>query len=295
MTKPFKRIGIFGRTGTPGVNETLKALIQFLQTHNHPVCVEAETAAMLGPLSLPIIPKEQLNQHCDLLIVVGGDGSLLHATPIVVDQQLPVLGVNRGSLGFLTDILPTKLDKIADILKGNYFVEERFLLTATVTETNKRLGQYDALNEVVIVPNGVPHMLEFEIYINKQFVCSQHADGLIIATPTGSTAYALSGGGPILHPQLDAIVLVPMFPHTLSHRPIVVDGKSEVEVIISHQKKNTARLSCDGQESHILTADMHLIIQKKSIPLKLIHPLDYQYFETLRSKLYWGKKLTGME
>jgi len=292
MATPFKRIGIFGRTGSTSVNETLTALIQLLELNHYPVCVEKETADAMGHVHLPIVTKEELGQHCDLLIVVGGDGSLLHAAPIAVDQHLPVLGINRGSLGFLTDILPAKIDKIPDILQGNYFAEDRFLLTAAVQQNDKKIFENHALNEVVIVPDRTPHMIEFEIYINKQFVCSQHGDGLIIATPTGSTAYALSGGGPILHPQLDAIVLVPMFPHTLSHRPIVVDGNSHVEVILSRKNKDHSRLSCDGRPGYTLSRGGSITIQKKSLSLKLIHPLDYQYFETLRSKLHWGKKLT---
>jgi NAD+ kinase len=138
-------------------------------------------------------------------------------------------------------------------------------------------------------------MIEFEIYIDKQFVCSQNSDGLIIATPTGSTAYALSGGGPILHPQLDAIVLVPMFPHTLSSRPIVIEGNRKINIIITPNNSTTPRLSCDGQD-HINTPPCsHIVIEKKKQHLHLIHPLDYNYYETLRSKLHWGKKLQYSE
>jgi NAD+ kinase len=147
------------------------------------------------------------------------------------------------------------------------------------------------LNEVAVIPNITPHMIEFEIYIDDLFVCSLNSDGLIIATPTGSTAYALSGGGPILHPQLDAIVLVPMFPHSLSNRPIVVDGNSRISIIISPNNLNSPRLTCDGQDFINSPAGSQITISKKKQALNLIHPLDYNYYKALRSKLHWGKKL----
>jgi len=295
MASPFKRIGIFGRAGSAHVNQTLIELINFLIEKKHEFWIEKETASRIGHEQISVIDKEQLGEQCDLLIVVGGDGSLLHAAHVAVSQNIPVLGINRGSLGFLTDILPTKINKIHEVLCGEYVTEHRFMLTATVQQPNQNAEQDDALNEVVISPSHPPHMIEFEIYVDKQFVCSQHGDGLIIATPTGSTAYALSGGGPILHPQLDAIVLVPMFPHTLSHRPIVIDGKSEVEVRMSPKNKNPALISCDGHDCIQLNSDTKISIKKKSLSLKIIHPLDYQYFETLRSKLHWGKRLTETE
>ena len=167
--------------------------------------------------------------------MVGGDGSLLHAAHAVVKNEIPVLGVNRGRLGFLTDIHPKRLEKIKSILDGEYILEKRFLLSASVEHHGELLGQSDALNEVALIPDLVPHMYEFEIFIDDKFVCSQDSDGVIIATPTGSTAYALSGGGPILHPQLDAMVIVLMFPHTLTMRPIVIKAIVSVDCHHTHQ------------------------------------------------------------
>ena len=291
MATPFRRVGLFGRTGTPGVKDTLRSLIQYLADLPCPVSLEQETALHLGETGLPVITKEQLSGHCDLLIVVGGDGSLLHAAHTAVEQQLPVLGINRGSLGFLTDIRPTAMERVGQILEGHYKTEERFLLTATVSQLGESSATDDALNEVAIMPATFPHMLDFEIYINGEFVCSQHADGMIAATPTGSTAYALSGGGPILHPGLDAIVLVPMFPHSLSQRPIVVEGHSEVSVILSPDNRSASRLSCDGRPCLTLPPGCQVRILKKNQPLTLVHPTDYCYYKALRSKLQWGKKL----
>ena len=209
----------------------------------------------------------------------------------VVNDEIPVLGINRGSLGFLTDIIPSQLDKIKEILDGKYTIEKRFLLSTTVKLNDEILGEDDALNEVAIIPDAVPHMIEFEVYIDGVFVNSQDSDGLIIATPTGSTAYALSGGGPILHPQLDAIVLVPMFPHSLNNRPIVVEGNREISIIISKNNETSPRLSCDGRAYLNTPPGSQITINKKAKSLHLIHTVDYNYYETLRSKLHWGKKL----
>ncbi|HSW69035.1 MAG TPA: NAD(+) kinase [Gammaproteobacteria bacterium] len=295
MVTQFKNIGIVGRVKNPGVKETLKTLIAYLQKLEVNFFLEEETAGSLDESGRTILAREKLGKHCDLLIVVGGDGSLLHAAHIAINQDLPVLGINRGSLGFLTDILPTELAKIEPILQGKYTVEKRFLLTASIEFNGNNIGQDDSLNEVAIIPDTIPHMIEFEIYIDDQFVCSQNSDGLIVATPTGSTAYALSGGGPILHPQLDAIVLVPMYPHSLNSRPIVVEGNHRINVIISPNNLTSPRLSCDGRAHINAPAGSHITIRKKPHPLHLIHPLDYNYYEALRSKLHWGKKLKYME
>ncbi len=296
MTLSFKTIGIMGRVKNPGVIEALKALIDYLISLNQTVLIEEETAtALLDDNSLETVPKEELSKRCHLVIVIGGDGSLLKAAHAVIKDQVPVLGVNRGRLGFLTDIHPTELEKIKSILEGDYILERRFLLTATVEHHGEIIGQSDALNEVALIPDCVPHMYEFEIYIDRQFLCSQHSDGVIIATPTGSTAYALSGGGPILHPQLDAIVIVPMFPHTLTMRPIVIEGTRQVSIVITPNNTATPRLTCDGQAFLNTPPGSHITISKKVEQLKLIHPLDYDYYETLRSKLHWGHKLQYSE
>lgn len=292
MTVKFKTIGIIARIKTVGVKNTLDALTTFLQDLNQQIVIETETAESLDlPHAFPLVTREELVKSCDLLIVVGGDGSLLNAAHAAVEDEIPVLGINRGKLGFLTDILPTELEKIKDILEGKFILEERFLLEATVKLNDQIIGKDDALNEAAMIPDAIPHMVEFEIYIDGKFVCSQDSDGLIAATPTGSTAYALSGGGPILHPQLDAIVLVPMFPHSLNNRPIVVEGNREISIIISPNNTTSPRLSCDGRAYINTPPGSHIIIRKKSKKLHLIHPVDYNYYEALRSKLHWGKKL----
>lgn len=291
MKSQFKTVGIYGRVATPGILETLKTLITYLKELGQPLVVEMDTAAALNDPSLPSVSRQELSKKCNLVLVVGGDGSLLHAAHMVINDEIPVVGINRGRLGFLTDILPSELIKIKAILEGQYRLEKRFLLSATVEAQGTVLGQSDALNEVALVPDCVPHMSEFEIYIDDQFLCSQVSDGLIVATPTGSTAYALSGGGPIVHPQLDAVVIVPMFPHTLSMRPIVIEGNQRITIIITPNNTATPRLTCDSQRFINTPPGSHIVIRKKSQRLHLIHPTDYDYYESLRSKLHWGRKL----
>ncbi len=291
MATPFNVIGIYGRVKSEGVSDTLKTLVSYLKTLKKEIVVDDETAEAINDNSIQVIPRQELCKRCQLLIVVGGDGSLLHAAHAVIDNEIPVLGINRGRLGFLTDILPAELDKITHILDGKYTLEKRFLLTAKVELHGKLLGTNNALNEVALIPASAPHMSEFEVYIDDKFVCSQDSDGLIIATPTGSTAYALSGGGPILHPQLDAIVMVPMFPHTLSMRPIVLQGNQRITIVITPNNSTTPRLTCDSQALIDAPPGSHITISKKPQQLHLIHPLDYDYYATLREKLHWGHKL----
>jgi len=291
MVSQFKVIGIFGRIQSPEIQETVRCLVDFLQSLGQSIVIEEETAQGLSDTKIERVARDSLCKRCNLLIVVGGDGSLLHAAHAIANDEIPVLGINRGRLGFLTDIMPKDLKTIRQILDGQYKLEKRFFLTATVEHQQTILGRANALNEVALIPDSVPHMTEFEIYIDDHFVCSQHSDGVIIATPTGSTAYALSGGGPILHPQLDAIVVVPMFPHTLSIRPIVIEGNKRLTIKISPNNITTPRITCDSQGLIPTPPGSQIHIEKKPQRLHLIHPIDYDYYETLRSKLHWGRKL----
>jgi NAD+ kinase len=289
----FQKIGLISKRCNEQIADTLQSLYQFLFEQHKSVVIESETAASNGIHHIPTVLESQFGYDCDLIIVVGGDGSLLTAAHNAVNFNVPMIGINRGRLGFLTDINPAEFQqKLLAVFKGDYWEEERFLLTLHLcTRNNKQVLATDhAVNDVVLKQGSIPHMLEFEIYINHQFVCKELSDGLIIATPTGSTAYALSGGGPILHPQLNAIVLMPMFSHTLSSRPIVVDGESEISILLTKNNKEAATLRCDGQNMLNPTFEHNIKIKKKQQPLRLIHPKDYDYFETLRTKLGWGRK-----
>ncbi len=290
--KTFHHIILMGRPGVEGVPETLIALKDYLLSLNVNVAIEKNTATMLGSHKLPVFSNNNIPVESDLIIVVGGDGSLLNAAHVALGPNLPVLGINRGRVGFLTDIRPDNLDKVGDVLKGQYQEEQRFLLNAELRHKNKTLSHNIALNDVVLLPGDIAQMIEFETYINDRFVCSQRADGLIVASPTGSTAYALSGGGPILHPQLNAVVLVPMFPHTLSSRPIVVEANTKIEILVSETNDTSPYVSCDGQSRIPIPPGGRIRIQKKSQQLRLIHPEDYSYFATLREKLGWERNAT---
>ncbi len=290
MADEFKNIGLIGRyrgMGT-GVVNTLQALAEYLDKRQHKVFLDLEAAKEMQTQHYPALSLTELGKQCDLIIVVGGDGSLLNAARCAAPFGKAVLGINRGRLGFLTDIHPDHLEeKVEQVLQGNYITESRFLLSTTLEADGKMMQLDNALNDVVLMPGDIPHMIEFMITVNDQFVCKQRADGLIITTPTGSTAYALSGGGPILHPKLDAIALVPMFPHTLSSRPVVIASDSNIEIFITKNNECSPRLSCDGHKRVTIPANSKLHIKKYEKPLTLIHLKDYNYFETLRTKLGW--------
>ena len=231
-----------------------------------------------------------MGEQCDLVIVVGGDGSLLHAARDLVDYGVPILGVNRGRLGFLTDISPDELeDRVADVLAGNYVATERFLLEAELQRNGQIIDTGIALNDVVLQPSGSIRMVEFEISIDNQFVYSQRSDGLIISTPTGSTAYALSAGGPIVHPNLAAINVVPINPHTLSNRPILVDSSSTLSVNVLESNTVDAFVVCDGQNYLDVQLGDILHVRRKAKNLKLLHPEEHNFYLTCRTKLNWAR------
>ncbi|HSH57511.1 MAG TPA: NAD(+) kinase [Halomonas sp.] len=291
-TPSFRNIGLIGRLGSAGVVETLKRLMRFLDERGLHVIVEDRTATVLLDHGHPEASRRMLGELCDLVIVVGGDGSLLGAARTLCHSGTLVLGVNRGRLGFLTDISPDELEeRVGEVLEGHYEVEERFLLDAELYRDDTLMGSGDALNEVVLHPGKAVRMIEFELFLDGQFVYSQRSDGLIIATPTGSTAYSLSGGGPIMHPRLDVLTLVPMFPHTLSSRPIVVDAASEIRIHIGETNQTYPHISCDGQTRAVAKPDDILVIRRKPQTVHLVHPVGHNFYEVLRSKLGWSHRL----
>ena len=220
--------------------------------------------------------------------IVGGDGTLLNAARNLIDFNVPILGINLGRLGFLVDISPDDLvQRLDDIFAGKYEEEHRILLNAVVHHKDGRTSESNAFNDVVVHKWGVARMVETETYINGKLLSSMRADGLIVSTPTGSTAYALSGGGPILQPDLDAMVLVPICPHTMSFRPIVIDGESKIEIMVKDTAK--AQLTCDGQINFGLASGDKVLIQRKDQVVRLIHPCKHDHYEILRAKLRWGE------
>lgn len=284
----FKQVGVTGRHGRAHLEETLQRLTDILQLKGVVVWLDEALTDLIPGHACQTCSRARMGEICDLVVVVGGDGSLLGAGRELSAYDVPVLGVNRGRLGFLTDVSPDELEtSIGDILDGHYRMESRFLLEAQVTRDGKVIGHGDALNDVVLHPGLSTRIIEFELFIDGQFVYRQRSDGLIMATPTGSTAYALSGGGPIMHPNLDAIVLVPMYPHMLTNRPLVVDGSSTMQVVIHEGNEIHPRISCDGQVDIELAPKDVITIQKKKQKLNLLHPLNHNFYEACRSKLRW--------
>lgn len=294
MTQEFHHIGIIGRVGNDLVLESVKTIAAFLLKRQLQVILEEEIAQLWPNHGLDVCPRIMIGKMCDLVIVVGGDGSMLGAARNLAKHNVPVVGVNRGGLGFLTDISPAEIEeKIGEVLEGKYIVEERFLLDTVVKRNEEIVGRGSAFNDVVVSSGGAARMIEFETYIDNRFVYSQRSDGLIVSTPTGSTAYSLSGGGPIMHPKLDALVMLPMFPHTLSSRPIVVDGNSEIKIIIGAENQRKALVTCDGHLRIKAAPGDTIYIYKKPSKLKLIHPVDHSFYAVCRDKLGWGNKLVN--
>ena len=287
----FKNIGIIGRVDSDLVVESVKSLTRLLSKHNLNILFEKETYAVLRSLDYQVIDRNEIGSVCDLVIVVGGDGSLLGAARDLARFEVPLLGINRGKLGFLTDIAPNDVDNdVEKVLDGSYVIENRFLLEMSLLRDKKIIANADAFNDIVLHSGQAPKMLSFELFINDDFVYSQRSDGLIVSTPTGSTAYSLSGGGPIVHPQLDAILLVPMYPHSLSSRPLVVDANSVIDITINEVNPLSPHISCDGQVNLNVQPGDVFSIKKKQLDLKLIHPKGNNFFKTCRDKLGWGSQ-----
>jgi NAD+ kinase len=291
----FKRIILYARQhrANQGINETLQRVADFIQSQHLDVFLDIDTARHFN-LSLDVLERLTMGKKGDLVIVVGGDGSLLSAARIATPLDLPVTGINRGRLGFLTDISPQDIEhQLAGILAGQYQEERRCLLKVSIQDEEHVAFEGDALNDVVLSRGTQTHLIEFDVYIDQQFVSHYRADGLIVATPTGSTAYALSAGGPIMHPALNAMVMVPMFSHSLSSRPLVVDGGALINTLISAHNEGDLQISCDGHESHVVKPGQWVAIEKNACQLRLLHPADYHYYDTLRIKLGWGFKPLG--
>jgi NAD+ kinase len=287
----FKTIGVIVKPHTELVKDQLEHLLDYLNPKDCEVFLDQSVEGLEHKHSNKIISRDELGNRCDLVITVGGDGTILNAARSLADKGVPMVGINIGRLGFLADVSPDEIDTVLDeILSGKHIREERFLLEAKVERNNQIVFTGDALNDVVVHVRDVARMIEFETRINDQFVNHQRADGLIISTPTGSTAYALSSGGPILQSNLDAITLVPICPHTLSSRPLVIDSNSVVDILISETKQAIAQVTCDGQTSFEVDIGDHIIIQRKQHTITLLHPQGHSNFDILRAKLHWNEK-----
>lgn len=296
MSETFNTIGLVVRQGLARAQDSLAAVTDLITVQGRDIVFDEATALLAGGLAegRRTAARAELGGLCDLIVVIGGDGSLLGVSREVASSKTPVVGVNRGGLGFLAAISPDAIETdFAKIWDGAYIIEDHFLLEAQIWRDGRCEQASNALNDVVVHPGSMARMMEFELWVDGEYVYDQRSDGLIVASPTGSTAYALSAGGPIMHPSLDAIVIVPMFPHTLTSRPLVIRGDAMIQVRIAQVHGGQAEVSCDSQVNLALGVGDEVRIRKHSDRLRLLCPEGYSFYESCRSKLDWASRLGG--
>ena len=287
MGSEFRKVAILGRHDDPRVAEPMSSLVAHLTKAG--VTVFA-TDDMSLDLPVTLVPEADLAGEADLMIAIGGDGTMLYAGNLSRTSDIPLLGINRGRLGFLADVSPDEmLDTVDHILTGEYSLESRLLLDARLVRGDGSVITATALNDVVLQRRDTGRMVDIVASIDGQFVNTHSGDGLIVATPTGSTAYALSCGGPIIEPKLDAVVIVPICPHTLTDRPIVVPASESIEIRTLEREDTKAEVTIDGHSIGEIRADDKLSICAAEGRITLIHPPGYDFFGILRSKLFWGR------
>ncbi len=288
----FGRIGLIASLDVPAVLDSLNNLERIFLAAGSQIIFDEGAANLMGRSDTTSMTIEEFSGRVDLGVVVGGDGSMLSATRKLASADIPLLGINRGRLGFLTDISPDDIDyRVMPVLHGEFQSTKRFMLEVNIIRDGNQMESGIALNEVVLHPGMPLSMLEFELYVDGTFAYSQRSDGLIIATPTGSTAYALSAGGPLLFPELDAFSVVPLNPHTLSSRPIALPGDAQIEIYVGARNNFEPRLTFDGQNDFNAKPGDKIRVFKHSKEIVFIHPKDNSFFSVCRSKLGWGSRL----
>lgn len=287
--KIFKCIGIVGIPRKIELLKIHKEIYDWLIFKNYHVIIEKKTAEKLNIKDSFIESLNKISERVDLIIVIGGDGNMLNVARVASYNNSKVIGVNCGNLGFLTDLkLKNAIKELEKILSGDFFEEKRFILKIKIFQKKNEIFTSTAINEVIIYRNQIAKMIEFKVYIDNSYAFSQRSDGLIITTPTGSTAYSLSAGGPILTPNVNAIALVPMFSHKFSSRPLVINGDSVVKLKFNKKVVNY-KVSCDTHIFYSIFKDNEIIIKKSKKMFYLIHPKKYNYFNMLNLKLGWLK------
>ena len=284
--KKISRVGLLVKINDESVSATIRDVksrmdamgIETLMSHSTKGLVDHET-----------VPASEIGEKCDLAIVIGGDGTLLHAARELVDYDVPIVGVNRGRLGFLVDISPDKgLEKLEAVINGQYIEEERIMLETRIMREGECINTAYAFNDTIVRVRDVLQIMDFDITIDDVLVTHQRADGLIVATPSGSTAYALSNGGPIVGPTINAVVLQPICPHTLTSRALMVDAKSSIRMHLWDDQVLEAQVVCDGQVYMDATLGDMIEIKCMDKRVRLLHPETYDYHQILREKLNWG-------
>jgi NAD+ kinase len=290
MGFPVRLCALVGRFSDARVAESVNALIAHLVSRQVEVIVSTETTYSGDPAGILRMPEKDIGANADLVIAIGGDGTLLYAAGLVARHKVPLLGVNRGRLGFLTEVMPQDMFPcINAALEGTLTPDERPLLAACLKYADGRVAETLALNDVVMQKLVTGRMLDFETHVNGTYVNTHEGDGIVVASPTGSTAYALSCGGPIVEPHLDVLVVAPICPHTLSDRPIVVSARSQIEVKLLERPETRAQVTCDGIVLGELVPGDRLTIRAAAERVTLLHPAGHDYYTLLRSKLHWGR------
>jgi NAD+ kinase len=285
----FNRIGLITNSGVKAIQTTLTELIEYLDSRERTIILDTCCADLLNDHNLDVFDAQELGEHCDLVIAIGGDGTMLMASHILCDFDVPLLGINLGHVGFLADIPADNIANTMDeILNGQYVEDVRFLLKGQVFRGKESKFEGYAFNDIIIQKWNIARLVELDTYINGAFVHTHRSDGMIVSSPTGSTAYALAAGGPIVHPSIDALLLVPICPHSLTNRPIVVDGNSCIEVVIGTREVDHAHLTFDGDTKLELVSGDRVRVEKKNKKIRLIHPPKHDQFHILREKLHWS-------
>lgn len=288
MPRQFKTVALWGRLGERSVMEPARQVLTHLRKRGITVLAAITSDPTRELTDATHVDEREVAKRADLVIAIGGDGTLLHAARNVAARDVPLVGINRGRLGFLTDVTPEHLrEALNAILAGKYLAERRLTLAARLGKRAK--GSSFALNDVVLQKGDTGRLLDFTTEVDNVYVNTHRGDGLIVATPTGSTAYALSCGGPIIQPNVDALVMVPICPHTLSDRPLVLPSSSEIRVTLDNAGGSEAHVVCDGESVARMAAGDVLTISLAKQPITLLHPREYNYYELLRSKLNWGR------
>jgi NAD+ kinase len=284
----FARVALVGRYASPGIAEPLRALIEFLRTRGHAIVLEEETARFTGIAGLPCADAESIGAKVDLAVILGGDGTLLTVARKLAPYDVPIIGINQGRLGFLTDIPLARMQMLlATMLDGDYAEERRTLLATAIERAGHAPEQALALNDVVINRGSHGSVIEVSVDVDGRFVYGMRADGVIVATPTGSTAYALSAGGPIVDPAVPALALVPVAPHALTYRPIVISDSAAVTIRV--ERGVDAAVNCDGQAYFALAEGDCVRVRRAPLAARFLHPKAHDHFAMLREKLHWSE------
>ncbi len=289
MPREFSTIALWGRLGEQSVTEPARQILTHLRKRGITVLASATSDTAHQLKGATHVDERELVKRADLIVAIGGDGTLLHAARNAAARKVPLVGINRGRRGFLTDVSPEHMLEALDaILAGDHIADRRLMLAARLAEQAKGTELF-ALNDIVLQKGDTGRLLDFTTDVDDVYVNTHRGDGLIVATPTGSTAYALSCGGPIIQPNVDALVMVPICPHTLSDRPLVLPSSSTIRVTLDNAGGSEAHVVCDGEPLARLRANETLTISLAKKTVTLLHPRDYNYYELLRSKLNWGR------